>query len=110
MWIRPIHIAYLKNNIENKKIKTRSELTTLSLSVVIIVLEISHKLHDDDTGNNHYDDKTAILLFLRVLNFFLDNFDCFSILLLTTWNYSLLFQAGRFIGLQLPRYHGYDNN
>ncbi len=59
---------------EHKKIKTCSELTTLSLSVVIIVLEISHKFHDDDTGNNHYDDKTSILLFLMALKLFSQKF------------------------------------
>ncbi len=41
MWVQAIYIAYLKNNIEHKKIKTRLELITLSLSVVIIALEIS---------------------------------------------------------------------
>ncbi len=56
----------LKNNIEHKKIKMFSKLTTSSLSIVIIVSEMSLKFHDDDTGNSHYDDKTAILLVLRV--------------------------------------------
>ncbi len=74
MWVRVIYIAYLKNNIEHKKIKMRSELTTSSLSVVIIVLEISLKFHDNDTGNSHYNDKTATLLLLRAFKLFSQQF------------------------------------
>ncbi len=70
MEVRAIYIAYLKNNIERKKIKTCSELTTSSLSVVIIELEISHKFHDNDTGNSQYDGKTSILLLLRDFKLF----------------------------------------
>ncbi len=70
MWVRAIYISYLKNNIEHNKIKMRWELTTSLLSVVIIVPEISQKFHNDDTGNIHYDDKTAILLFLRAFKLF----------------------------------------
>ncbi len=61
-------------NIEHKKIKTRSELTTLSLSVFIIMPEISRMFHDDDTEDSHYDDKTAILLFLRAFKLFSQQF------------------------------------
>ncbi len=39
----------------------------MSLSVVIVQVEIFCKFHDDDTVNSNYDDKTAILLFLRAL-------------------------------------------
>ncbi len=74
MWVRVIYIAYMKNNIEHKKIKTHLELTTSSLSVVIIVPEISHKFHSNDTGNSHYDDKTAILPFLRTFKLFSQQF------------------------------------
>ncbi len=74
MWVRAIYIAYLKNLIEHKKIKMRSELITWSLSVVIIVPEIFHKFHDDDTGNSHYNDKTAILPFLGAFKLFSQQF------------------------------------
>ncbi len=60
-----LHIVYLKNNIEHKKIKMQLELTTSSLSVVVIALEVCHKFHNDDTGNVRYNDKTAILPLLR---------------------------------------------
>ncbi len=69
-------------------------ISTLSLSFVIVRLEIFCKFHDNDTVNSHYNDKTAILLFLRAFkNSFLSNFDCFGISVLTRWNYSLLFQV-----------------
>ncbi len=74
MWVRAIYIAYFKNNNEHKKIKTRSELTTSLVLVVIIAPEISHKFHDDKSGNSHYDDKTAILLFLRGFKLFSQKF------------------------------------
>ncbi len=64
MWVRAIYIAFLKNIIEHKKVKTRLKLITSSLSVVIVVREISRKFHDDDIKNRHYDDETVILLFL----------------------------------------------
>ncbi len=65
-----------------KKLK-HARNSTLSLSVLIVVAEIFCKFHDDDTINSNYYDKTAILLFLRALNYFLSNFDCFSISVLT---------------------------
>ncbi len=74
MWVRAIYIAYLKNNIEHKKIKTRSELTTSPFSVVIIMSEIPQKFYDNDRGNNDYDDKTAILLFVMAFKLFSQKF------------------------------------
>ncbi len=48
--------------------------STLSLSVVIVVAEIFHKFHDNDTVSSNYDDKTAILLFLRAFKLFSQQF------------------------------------
>ncbi len=48
--------------------------STLSLSVVIVVVKIFHKFHDDDTVNSNDDDKTAILLFLKAFKLFSQQF------------------------------------
>ncbi len=92
MQIARTHITYLKNNIEHRKLKPTWN-STLSLSVVIIRVEIFYKFHDNDTVNSHYDDKTQYYYSWELLNSFFSNFDCFSTSLLTRWNYSLLFQA-----------------
>ncbi len=46
----------------------------LSLSVVIVLVKIFSKFHDDDTINSQYDDKTTILLFLRAFKLFSQQF------------------------------------
>ncbi len=60
---------------------------TLLLSVVTVLVEIFHKLPEDDTVNSHYDDKTAIWLFLRAFKLFSQQFWLF--LYLSTYQMKL---------------------
>ncbi len=69
MYIARTQIASWRPILNVGKLK-RTRNSTLSLFVVIIVVEIFHKFQHNDTVNRHYDDKTAILLFLSAFKLF----------------------------------------